>query len=272
MHAVDAAGVHPLLLVTGSERYSPFATERRPEELITCACNVLGTTQTALAKYCIINAHEDDKTLSIEDIPNYFEHILKRTHFSRDLHFITKTTIDTLDYSGNGLNQGSKLIWAAAGKPCRELGIELPSHIPLPQGFGNVILFAAGIIILTGPKDERSHSLRGSSDARMEELAKALQTMDNKDSFPLVVVVDDSDFTAKSWSNFLWTTFTRSDPATDIYGVNAMSINKHWSCEAPLIIDARLKAFQAPPLEEDENITKRVEALAVKGGPLYKYI
>ncbi len=272
VHAVDAAGVHPLLLTIGSERYSPFAAERRPEELITCACNVLGTTQTALAKYCIISAHEDDKSLSTSDIPNYFAHILKRTRFERDLHFITKTTIDTLDYSGSDLNQGSKLIWAAAGKPCRELGVELPSDIHLPQGFGNVKLFAAGIIIIEGPKDERGKDKRGTADACMEELAKSLQTLPNRDTFPLVLVVDDSDFTAQSWSNFLWVAFTRSDPATDIYGVNASITNKHWACEAPLILDARLKAFQAPPLEEDPSITKRIEALGVKGSELYPYI
>ncbi len=272
VHAVDAAGVHPLLLVLGSERYSPFSPLRRPEELLTLACNVLGTTQTSLAKYCFICAQEDDKNLSTNNIPQYFKHILERTHFERDLHFLTKTTIDTLDYSGSGLNQGSKLIWAAAGKPCRELGVELPSHIPLPQGFGNVKLMAAGIIIIAGPKDHRHGQLRGTADKQIEELAQTLQTLERKDKFPLVVVVDDSDFTAESWNNFLWITFTRSDPATDIYGVKATNINKHWSCEAPLIIDARLKAFQAPPLEEDLAVVKRIEALGVKGGPLYPYI
>ncbi len=272
VHAVDDAGVHPLLLAIGSERYSPSAPERRPEELITCACNVLGTTQTALAKYCIMAAHEDDKSLTTADMPRFFAHILERTRFERDLHFITKTTIDTLDYSGSGLNQGSKLIWTAAGKPCRKLGIELPSQIPLPQGFDDIKLFAPGIIIIKGPMDTRTSNLRGTEDKRIQELAIALQNLDNKDTFPLVVVVDDSEFTAKSWSNFLWIAFTRSDPATDIYGVNAKIVNKHWSCEAPLILDARLKAFQAPPLEEDPDVIKRVEALGVKGGPLYPYI
>ncbi len=272
VHAVDAAGVHPLLLTIGSERYSPFSAERRPEELLTCACNVLGTTQTSLAKYCLISAHEDDKNLSASNIPHYFEHILKRTHFERDLHFLTKTTIDTLDYSGSALNQGSKLIWAAAGKPCRELGVELPARIPLPQGFNNIKLFSAGIIVMEGPKDKRDHSLRGTADSSMDELAHALHSMENRDSFPLVLVVDDSDFTVESWGNFLWIAFTRSNPATDIYGVNARTVNKHWGCEAPLILDARLKSFQAPPLEEDPNVIKKIEALGVKGGPLYPYI
>ncbi len=272
VHAVDAAGVHPLLLVIGSERYTPYAEERRPQELLTCACNVLGTTQTALAKYCFVTAKEDNPSLTTHDIGAYFTHVLERTHFDRDLHFITKTTVDTLDYSGSGLNTGSKLVWAVAGKPCRQLGKELPSDIPLPQGFGNIKLFASGIILLQGPKDIRDTSLRGQQDSRMEELACALQSLPNRDSFPLVVVVDDSDFVAAHWNNFLWAVFTRSDPATDIYGVHAQTQCKHWYCQAPLILDARLKAFQAPALEEDPAVIQRIETLGAKGGPLYSYI
>ncbi len=272
VHAVDAAGVHPLLLVIGSERYTPFAETRRPQELLTCACNVLGNTQTALAKYCFITAKEDDPALTTHNVEKYFSHVLERTHFDRDLHFITKTTIDTLDYSGSGLNAGSKLIWAVAGKPCRTLGTELPSSIPLPQDFGNIRLFSKGIIIIQGPKDTREAALRGTEDMQITALAEALEHLPRKEEFPLVVVVDDSEFTAHTWNNFLWTVFTRSDPATDIYGARAATHCKHWSCEAPLIIDARLKAYQAPPLEEDPTVVQRVEAMGAPGGPLHTYI
>lgn len=272
VHAVDAAGVHPLLLAVGSERYVPYAKERRPQELLTCACTVLGTTQTALAKYCFMAAKEDDNSLSAHHIPNYFKHILERTHFARDLHFMTKATMDTLDYCGTDLNTGSKLIWVAAGTPCRHLGQELPAHIPLPEGFGNIRLFAPGIIIMEGPRDTRQAEARGQTDPRMEALALALRTLQGRDTFPLVVVVDDSTHAAASWNNFLWTAFTRSDPATDIYGVNGRTEVKHWQCEAPLILDARFKAFQAPPLEENPEVVRRVEALGSKNGPLYPYI
>ncbi len=272
VHAVDAAGVHPLLLVIGSERYTPFAPERRPQELLTCACTVLGNTQTALAKYCFITAKEDDPSLTTHNVEAYFHHVLERTHFDRDLHFITKTTIDTLDYSGNDLNSGSKLIWAVAGKPCRTLGAELPSSIPLPEGFGNIRLFSKGIILVQGPKDTRHAPLRGTQDDCMHHLAKALENLPNKDQFPLVIVVDDTNFVAQNWNNFLWAVFTRSDPATDIYGVKAHTHCKHWACEAPLLIDARLKAYQAPALEEDPAIVQRVEALGAAGGPLHTYI
>ncbi|MBU1248041.1 MAG: UbiD family decarboxylase, partial [Proteobacteria bacterium] len=115
IHAVDQAGVHPLLLAVGSERYVPYAAERQPQELLTCALSLLGQTQTSLSKYVLIGAREDDPDLSTHHFPNFFSHLLERTDLRRDLHFITRTTIDTLDYSGISLNQGSKLIWAAAG-------------------------------------------------------------------------------------------------------------------------------------------------------------
>ena len=81
--------------------------------------------------------------------------------------------------------------------------------------------------------------------------------------------IDDPDFASRSWDNFLWVVFTRSDPATDIYGPNERTHCKHWGCEAPLIIDARVKSFHAPPLEEDPAIERRIDALAARGGPLH---
>src|SRR5204863_3508992 len=115
VHAVDAAGVHPLLLAVGSERYVPYAAERRPQELLTCANALLGQGQLSLAKYLLIVAREDDPALDAHDIPAFLRHLLERVDWRTDLHFQTCTTIDTLDYSGTGLNEGSKLVLAAPG-------------------------------------------------------------------------------------------------------------------------------------------------------------
>ncbi|MBW3543751.1 MAG: UbiD family decarboxylase, partial [Planctomycetes bacterium] len=138
VHAVDAAGVHPLLLAIGSERYVPYATRRRPQELLTCANAILGQGQLSLAKYLLIAAREDDPRLDVHDVAAFLEHILRRVDWQSDLHFQTRTTIDTLDYSGTGLNEGSKLIIAAAGSPCRELPADVPGNLTLPADFGNV--------------------------------------------------------------------------------------------------------------------------------------
>jgi len=91
-------------------------------------------------------------------------------------------------------------------------------------------------------------------------------------TFPLVVLVDDSEFTADSLNNFLWVTFTRSNPAVDIDGIGSFTEHKHWGCNGSLVIDARLKPHHAPPLEADPAVTRRVDALAAPGGPLHGII
>jgi len=45
-------------------------------------------------------------------------------------------------------------------------------------------------------------------------------------------------------------------------------VDKHWGCRGPLVIDARRKAHHAPLLEEDPAVTRRIESLAVRSGPL----
>lgn len=269
VHAVDAAGVHPLLLSIGSERYVPYAKERQPQELITCGMALLGSTQTSLSKYVLIAAREDDRELSAHHIPDFFRHMLERTDFSRDLHFITRTTIDTLDYTGISLNQGSKVVWAAAGSSKRTLADTLPEGLHLPEGFGRPHLFVPGVVVLRGP---RHTARRDEQDPAMFELAKRLEETRGLHGLPLFVVADDPDFTAADWDNFLWVTFTRSDPATDMYGAGAFTHCKHWGCTGPLIIDARLKSFHAPALETDPDIERRVDALAAPGGPLHGYL
>jgi 4-hydroxy-3-polyprenylbenzoate decarboxylase len=90
--------------------------------------------------------------------------------------------------------------------------------------------------------------------------------------FRLIVVVDDSRFVSESLNNFLWSVFTRSNPADDIYGIDEFTSEKHWGCRGALIIDARIKPHHAPVLEEDAEMTRRVEALGAPGGPLHGII
>jgi 4-hydroxy-3-polyprenylbenzoate decarboxylase len=267
VHAVDAAGVHPLLLAVGSERYVPYAGERQPQELITNGLSLLGTTQTSLSKYVIIAAREDEPALSCHHVPEFFRHVLERLDLSRDLHFITRTTMDTLDYSGISLNQGSKVLWTAAGNPKRTLATTTPA-LNLPDGFSNPRFFAPGVLVLSGPAHDRP---RDTHDPRMEQLCQALARVSGLDGFPLIVVADDADFTAANWDNFLWVAFTRSDPATDTYGVNGFTHCKHWGCTS-MVLDARLKTYHAPALEDVAEIEKKVDELALPGRPLYGII
>jgi 4-hydroxy-3-polyprenylbenzoate decarboxylase len=269
VHAVDAAGVHPLLLAIGSERYVPYARQRRPQELLTCASAILGQGQMSLAKYLLIVAREDDPDLDIHDIPAFFGHLLERVDWRDDLHFHTRTTIDTLDYSGTGLNEGSKLVVAAAGPKRRTLSGQVAGRLRLPEGFRQPRVCLPGILAVEAPKYARGPE---EMPPDVQRFCAEAGPPDALAGFPLVLLVDDSDFTARSLANWLWVTFTRSDPAHDVQGVGAFTRHKHWGCAGPLVIDARIKPHHAPPLEQDPAVGKRVEALAVPGGPLYRII
>ncbi|QJW93184.1 UbiD family decarboxylase [Frigoriglobus tundricola] len=268
VHAVDAAGVHPLLLAIGSERYTPYAPTRRPQELLTLANAILGQGQLSLAKYLFIVAKEDAPALDIHDIPAFLRHLLERFDPERDLHFQTRTTIDTLDYSaGMGLNAGSKVVIAAAGPKRRALGTSVPAELTLPAGFTDPRMVLPGVLAVRGPTYRAEVATEGAPDViRLVEHLEAHDT--TLQGLPLFIVSDDSDFLSRTLNNFLWAVFTRSDPARDVYGVGASTHYKHWGCRGPVVIDARLKPHMPPPLECDAAVTKKVDALFARGGPL----
>ncbi|HIA37130.1 MAG TPA: UbiD family decarboxylase [Flavobacteriales bacterium] len=260
INAVDAAGVHPLLLAIGSERYTPYLKERRPQEILTISNHILGFGQMSLAKYLIIASKEDNPKLSVNNVAEFFKHCLERVDWTRDLHFQTKTTIDTLDYSGSGLNSGSKLVIAVAGKEIRELKTELDSAFSLPDGFSNPKFVLPGVIAISS-----------NADCPIENLTNHLENV-AMDGFPLILVVDDSDFVSRSLNNFLWVTFTKSNPSHDVYGIDSFIENKHWGCNGSLVIDARSKSHHAPPLVKDPEIEKKVDNLGSKGASLHGII
>jgi 4-hydroxy-3-polyprenylbenzoate decarboxylase len=267
VNAVDDAGVHPLLLAKAHERYVPYE-KRQPRELLTHASRILGTGQLSLAKYLMICAHEDNPELNVNDTKAFFTHMLERIDFKTDLHFLTRTTMDTLDYSTRNINQGSKLIMAAAGNKKRNLKNKFPQNFSLPEAFSHPKIVLPGIIVLEGPRF--SNYTRGK--IQINGLKKHLKVQCEFESIPLFVVVDDAGFAAKSFSNFLWVAFLRSNPSHDIYGLNEKTIFKHWECKPPLIIDARIKPFHADPLTPDKKTQAKVDALGKIGGPLFGII
>lgn len=271
VHAVDEAGVHPLLLAVGSERYTPYQ-KRKPQELLQLANAILGTGPLSLAKYLFIVAGEDNPKLSSHDYESFFCHFLERFDATKDLHFQTMTTMDTLDYSGTGLNQGSKVILAAAGEPIRKLPTVLPVEDP---NLGLMHLVMPGVLMM----EQSAFKDYKTAQNEMAALATAIEANDQVKEFPLIVVCDqdgakgtkykvqgtgyDVPFTeiSKRIRDFLWVAFTRSNPSHDLYGVNSFTEFKHWGCEGSLIIDARLKSHHAPPLEVKSAISKRVDEI-----------
>ena len=268
VNAVDASGVHPLLLAIGSERYVPYQPTTKPQELLTQANAVLGQGQMSLAKYLWIIDEACDTSLNVNDIETFFVRMLERVDWTRDLHFQTNTTIDTLDYSGQGFNQGSKLVVAAAGPAIRKLPTAVSSELSLPNRFDEPRICIPGILAIKGPRC----SANGSPDQAVKEFCNSIPLESSLNQFPLVVIVDDSEFTARTLNNFLWAVFTRSNPATDVEGIGSYVESKHWGCRGSLVIDCRIKPHHAPPLIEDPEISKRVDALAAQGGELGKYL
>ncbi|MCR2805723.1 UbiD family decarboxylase [Paenibacillus soyae] len=262
VHAVDAAGVHPLLFAIGSERYTPYAPAKQPAELLTIANRILGTGQLSLAKYLFIAA-EEREPLSTHHEAEFLSYILERIDLQRDIHFQTNTTIDTLDYSGTGLNQGSKVILAACGEKKRELCASVPPQLEGLRSFVNPRLVLPGVVALEGP----AFGSYTEAEGQLRELTEAIRERGDMPECPLIVLCDDSSFLSEALSNFLWTTFTRSNPSHDMYGVNSGYTFKHWGCDN-LVIDARAKPHHAPPLIPDPAVVKRIDRLFASGGSL----
>jgi 4-hydroxy-3-polyprenylbenzoate decarboxylase len=151
----------------------------------------------------------------------------------------------------------------------------------LPDGFRNPTVCLPGIAAIEGPRIEPRPTLEAAHDesiwataptapwsADIERLTRGIDSRHPLHDWPLIVIVDDSHFAAASLENFLWLTFTRSNPAADVHGVEAAVHQKHWGCRGPLVIDARLKPHHAPPVEEDPAVSARVDDLCRRGGPL----
>jgi 4-hydroxy-3-polyprenylbenzoate decarboxylase len=287
INAVDEAGVHPLLLAIGSERYMPFREDGQmlvPEEIITQANRIIGSGQTSLAKYCIIADGSNDPDLDADDQPAFFQHVLERFDPRRDLHFQTRTTIDTLDYSGSDWNSGSKLIWAVRGAKRRELTTELPADFTPPEGFAAPHFIAPGILAVAGPavpgadpdparladfpagapdkvKRDANSAKQAAADLKVftEHFSDEQSAAMLAEGLALIVICDDPAFMAEDFSNFVWAAFTRSNPSHDLHGLGATTEHKHWGCTGPLVMDARVKPWHAPGLVEDLEVSERID-------------
>ncbi len=267
VHAVDAAGVHPLLLAIGSERYTPYLPTKAPAELLTIANHILGTGQLSLAKFLFITADDTNK-LTTHNIQAFFEYIFERIDLTRNIHFHTNTTIDTLDYSGTSINSGSKVVFAAYGEKRRELARTVPAAFKELQSFENPQIVMPGVIALQTKKFVSYEVTHQEMDRLSEQLTNSVEI----ETIAQIIVCDDSSFVAHQLSNYLWATYTRCNPSHDIYGVNSFTSNKHWGCKGPFVIDARIKPHHAPPVEKVPEIEKRIDRLFNKGGSLYGVI
>ena len=260
VHAVDAAGVHPLLLAIGSERYTPFLENKKPAEILTIANHILGTGQLSLAKFVWITAEakksKGDRVIDVNNIPEFLAYMLSRMDFSNDLHFYTNTTMDTLDYSGDGLNSGSKLVLAAYGDVRRKLATTIPEYIKALNA--NASLIMPGVIAVNAGA-ATIHSIQ-------EKLKGQGETLLEQDGIAMIIITEDATWMAAEFNNFIWAAFTRTNPSKDIEGVDSYINNKHWGCKGPLIFDATIKKHHAPAVVKDNEVEKKVSAILSKYG------
>ena len=267
VHAVDAAGVHPLLLGIGSERYTPFLENKKPAEILTIANHILGTGQLSLAKFIWITAEasnnkkgatnrNEELKLDVNKVPEFLQYMLSRMDFSSDLHFYTNTTMDTLDYSGDGLNSGSKLVLAAYGDVRRKLATLIPSAIN--ELNANAQLIMPGVIALNA----NAVSMQVIQDKLKGLGASLLET----EGVAILIITEDANWMSAEFNNFIWATFTRTNPAKDMEGVDSFISNKHWGCKGPLIFDATIKKHHAPAVVKEAAVEKKVDAILEKYG------
>jgi 4-hydroxy-3-polyprenylbenzoate decarboxylase len=255
VHAVDAAGVHPLLLAIGSERYTPYLQNKKPAEILTIANHILGTGQLSLAKFVFITA-DDSNQLSTHNVPAYLQFLLERIDLNSDIHFYTKTTMDTLDYSGENLNAGSKVVIAAYGDVKRSLASSVPEEIH--QLNANAKLVLPGIIAL----DAALINTKGVQEKLKGKGANLL----NELGVVMLILTENPSWMAEEINNFLWACFTRTNPSHDMDGVDSFIDQKHWGANGPLIFDATIKKHHAPPVEKNAAIEKRVDEVLAKYG------
>ena len=240
MPAVEAlwsygeTGYHSLAGAVVKQRYK--------REAMASAFRILGEGQLSLTKFLLVT----DRHVNLKDFKATLEHVLARTNPETDLYVFSNLSMDTLDYTGPQVNEGSKGVWLGLGDPVRELPREFRSAT-LPPGVTDVRVFCGGCLVVGAPAygAEPGAAVRLASDPLFT-------------GWPLVVVTDEPARAAASSMNFLWTTFTRFEPAADIHAAGREIVRNHISYRGPIVIDARIKPWYPRELSAREDIAARV--------------
>ncbi len=235
--AYDEAGMHPLAAAVVRERYR--------KEAFMAAMRILGEGQLSLTKFLMVT----DARLPLKDFRPLLGHILERADFATDLIVISNVSQDTLDYSSRTLHEGSKAILMGLGDKRYPLESRLRAELRNPA-FRRQEIFAPGILVVEGPSWHEN-------DAVADQLLKEPAAQ----PFRLVCLVDDAAACVRDDASFLWTVFTRFEPAADIYGSNPQLKRYHVSMSAPIAFDCRSKPWFPPIVEPDPETVRRVDAL-----------
>jgi UbiD family decarboxylase len=234
MPAVEAlwsygeTGYHSLGAAVVKQRYA--------REAMASAFRILGEGQLSLTKFLLLT----DTHVDLKNFRATLEHVLARTNTETDLYVFSNLSMDTLDYTGPTVNEGSKGVWLGLGDPVRELPRQF-SASETPRGVSDVRVFCGGCLVAGGPRflDEPGAAERLARDPAFA-------------GWPLVVLTDEPARAARSDMNFLWTTFTRFEPGADIHAAERRIVRNHIAYRAPIVIDARMKPSYPKELVADE--------------------
>jgi 4-hydroxybenzoate decarboxylase subunit C len=239
MPAVEAlwsygeTGYHSLAGAIVKQRYT--------REAMASAFRILGEGQLSLSKFLLVT----DRHVDLKDFKAMLEHVLARTNPETDLYVFSNLSMDTLDYTGPRVNEGSKGVWLGLGEPVRDLPRQF-SGTP-PRGVTDARVFCGGCLVVGAASyaTERDAAARLAADPAFA-------------GWPLVVITDEPRRASASAINFLWTTFTRFEPAADIHAASREIIRNHIAYRGPIAIDARIKPRFPKELTTREDIAARV--------------
>ena len=210
-------GYHSLAAAVVKQRYK--------REAMASAFRILGEGQLSLTKFLLVT----DRHVDLKDFRQTLEHVLARTQPETDLYVLSNLSMDTLDYTGPTVNEGSKGVWLGLGDPVRELPRQFTAA-SVPFGVSDVRVFCGGCLVVGAP------AYAAEPDAADRLAREAVFA-----AWPLVVITDEPARAAASPMNFLWTTFTRFEPAADIHAAERRIVRNHIAYRGPIVIDARLK-------------------------------
>jgi 3-polyprenyl-4-hydroxybenzoate decarboxylase len=226
-------GFHSLAAAVVKERYA--------REALGAGFRILGEGQLSLTKFLLLT----DKPQDLRDFKSLFEYILARVDWESDFFIFDRTSFDTLDYASGKINHGSKAMLVGVGDAKRDLQKEFRGE--LPHGIKRAEVFCGGCLVVEGNSYEEE-----------KDLATRVAKSGKFDDFQVIVLHDDAEF-AKSTEKFLWATWTRFNPSTDVYSKEISIKNNHIVYNAPVVIDARMKPWYPKEVEPRDDIVKLVD-------------
>ena len=217
--------------------------DRYPREAFASGLRILGEGQLSLTKFLIVT----DGDFDVADFKKLWVHVLERIDWQQDLYVLANVSQDTLDYTGPSVNKGSKAMMMGLGKePKRVLPESFNGN--LPPGVCDPRVFLPGTLVV-----------QGKAYADDKELPVRLAAWEGLGDWPVVLLVDDSRAATENLQEFLWSFFTRFEPAADIYSAKTGVNRFHVGLEEPIVFDCRMKPWYPHVLEVDEETKKLVD-------------